>query len=65
VLTSSFADDLSGPIWLDNLGCSRDHAALEDCPHGDLGVHNCGHSEDVGVKCMGSNPSEAKMHIRL
>ena len=25
------------------------------CPHSDIGVDNCAHSEDAGVKCEGKN----------
>ena len=42
------------------LGCSSTYAALEDSPHGSLGSHCCGHSEDVGVKCTGSNHHRPK-----
>ena len=41
----------AGPIWLDDLGCAGDEASLLDCPALALGVHNCGHNEDVGVIC--------------
>jgi deleted-in-malignant-brain-tumors protein 1 len=27
--------------------------SLFDCPANPLGVHNCGHSEDAGVRCAG------------
>ena len=46
----------SGPILLDNLMCTEDEseASLLDCvaPE-DIGVHNCEHSEDAGVRCEG------------
>ena len=41
----------SGTIWLDNLQCSGSETDLFSCPYNSLSIHNCGHSEDVGVVC--------------
>jgi len=42
----------SGPIWLDNVGCSGTEADIRDCSNaGAFGAHNCGHHEDVGIAC--------------
>ncbi len=45
----------SGPIFLDKLTCSGQESMLLDCdtrtPHG---VHSCEHSQDAGVKCIGT-----------
>ena len=40
-----------GPIWMDDVDCSLQHEVLEQCRFRGWGVHNCGHSEDVGVIC--------------
>ena len=41
----------SGSIWLDEVACSGTEATIWDCNHGGIGVHDCGHSEDAGVRC--------------
>ena len=44
----------TGPIWLDDLGCSGSELTLLQCSHIGLGTHNCSHSEDVRVRCSGN-----------
>ena len=41
----------SGAIFLDDVECSGLEERLEHCSHNGIGVHNCGHSEDVAVSC--------------
>ena len=41
-----------GPIWLDNVYCLvGNESYITQCTHLEYGVHNCDHSEDVGVVC--------------
>ena len=51
-MTSGFADG-SGPIWLDEVRCSGSESRLANCPANGIGIHDCGHSEDAGVRCGG------------
>lgn len=41
-------------IWLDNVQCSGSESRLIDCPANPVGLHNCRHSEDAGVRCQDS-----------
>ena len=49
--TTGFTNGAS-QIWLDNVDCNGTETRLIDCPANELGVHNCGHNEDAGVKCL-------------
>ena len=51
-LTVSAFGGGSGAIFLDDVECSGLEERLEHCHHNGIGVHNCGHSEDVGVICV-------------
>ena len=42
----------TGSIWLDNVRCVGTESKLIDCPISAIGSHNCGRSEDVGVRCF-------------
>ena len=43
----------TGRILLDNLGCVGTETRLVDCPHNGIGIENCVHSEDAGLRCTG------------
>ena len=40
---------------MDNVQCSAGDEVLDDCDFNGWGVHNCDHSDDIGVVCY---PSE-------
>ena len=45
----------SGPIWLDGVACTSTESTLANCSHLGLNVtRGCSHSEDVGVRCYGT-----------
>ena len=41
----------TGTVWMDDVQCAGGEARLADCSFLGWGVHNCRHSEDVGVSC--------------
>ena len=41
------------PIYLDTVTCNGSEVNILACSHLPLNVHDCGHSEDVGVTCSG------------
>jgi len=41
-------------IWLDDVSCRGSETDIASCPHSGWGIHNCGHHEDVSVRCTGS-----------
>ena len=43
----------TGGIYLDNVGCRGSESRLIDCYHNVIGVHNCDHSDDAGIRCRG------------
>ena len=41
-----------GNIYVGNVQCNGSESYLEDCPASEVGIHDCTHSEDAGVRCQ-------------
>ena len=41
------------PIYLDNVFCIGNESNLLSCRRNPIGVHDCSHSQDVSVDCLG------------
>ena len=46
---SQFANEPSGPIFLDKLHCSGDERRLTECSFSF--IHMCSHQQDIGIIC--------------
>lgn len=51
-------------IWLDNVDCNGTEDSIFNCNANLIGVHNCRHSEDVGVNCIQANHGDIRLRGR-
>lgn len=69
-VSKAFFMEGSGPIFLDNVGCTGNETELLDCTSvQDIAIHNCHHGEDAGVICPGvsllTSPSHCPSTLTL
>ena len=50
-----------GSILLDEVACTGSETRISECSHNGWGLHDCGHTEDAGVRC--TNDTEAGKDI--
>ncbi|XP_071493010.1 uncharacterized protein [Diadema antillarum] len=44
-------------VLLDQVDCDGFEDDLASCDHNGVGVHNCDHTEDIGVRCSNTDPT--------
>ena len=42
----------TGPVLIDDMRCVGNETRLINCRHNGIGIHNCPHSRDVGLRCV-------------
>ena len=50
---NAFFGSGTGPIYLDDVGCTSSSSQLLECYSSPIMTHNCLHSDDAGVGCEG------------
>ena len=63
-LTSGFSNGVV-TIWLDEVNCTGNESRLIDCPAISVGLHDCSHTKDAGVRCQGAVTTCTQGDIRL
>ena len=56
-LTGLGYNKVSGDIYLDEVNCTGEESQLLECRHNGIGVHDCSHYQDAGVRCTGKSQS--------
>lgn len=51
---SAYYGQGTGRIWFDDLQCLGTEPDIFVCAHNGIGEHNCDHSQDAAVECLGN-----------
>ena len=51
VYSGAYFGQGTGDILLDDLLCSGQESNIFDCVHSGVGVHDCTHAQDAGLRC--------------
>lgn len=54
ILMNTQFEQGNSTILLDEVHCTGSEENIFGCQHNEVGVHDCGHTEDVGVDCQPS-----------
>ena len=54
-----------GPILLNEVDCFGNESSIIQCYWTAHNTHTCFHSEDAGVRCLGSQPYVDKLNLCL
>ncbi|KAM9468383.1 scavenger receptor cysteine-rich type 1 protein M130-like [Clarias gariepinus] len=49
----------SGPIWMNDVGCSGSELTLKNCTSTEWGKNDCNHGGDAGVTCSENKPGDS------
>ena len=55
----------TGDIILDNVQCTGSETNIASCANNGLGVHNCAHREDAGVRCSSGGGECPNTYLNL
>ena len=61
--TNAYFGRGSGGIFLDDVGCTGTESTLLSCNNPGIGYHNCHHSDDAGVRCLGKGISSYMCYL--
>nr|XP_054763722.1 deleted in malignant brain tumors 1 protein-like [Lytechinus pictus] len=55
----------TGLIHLDSVSCTGLELTIQSCSHNGVGIHNCNHGEDAGIRCSVPVTAPPQVNVRL